>query len=141
MVIPSYGKKSLERLSTAHPDLQRLFHEVIKEIDITIIYGHRSPEEQFELYKIGRELQGDKWVVVGKIVTNLDGFNKQSEHNFLPSNAVDTAPYPIDWSDISRFKKMGGVIKRIAKEMNINISWGGDWKSFKDYPHTELKGV
>lgn len=135
----TFSKKSLEKLNTADERLQRLFKEVIKETDITIIFGHRSSEEQFELYKQGREFINNQWVKTGKTVTNLDGINKKSNHNYYPSKAVDIAPYPIDWNNIERFKILSSVVKRKALELGINVQWGGDWKSFKDYPHWEIK--
>ena len=134
-----FSKRSRDNLSTASENLQRLFNEVIKEIDCTVICGHRSPEEQFELYKKGRVNKDFKWIVVdkSKVVTNIDGRAKKSNHNYLPSRAVDVVPYPLDWNDISAFKKLGEVVKRKAKELDIKISWGGDWQTLKDYPHYE----
>ena len=134
-----FSKRSRDNLSTASTNLQKLFNEVIKEVDCTVICGHRSPEEQFELFKKGRENKNFKWVVVdkSKVVTNIDGRAKKSNHNYLPSRAVDVVPYPLDWNDISAFKKLGEVVKRKAKELGIKISWGGDWQTLKDYPHYE----
>ena len=134
-----FSKRSRDNLSTASTNLQKLFNEVIKEIDCTVICGHRSPEEQFELYKKGRVNKDFKWTVVdkSKVVTNIDGRAKKSNHNYLPSKAVDVVPYPLDWNDINAFKKLGEVVKRKAKELGIKISWGGDWQSLKDYPHFE----
>ena len=39
------------------------------------------------------------------------------------------------------YTKVANHIKAIAKEQNIKLEWGGDWKSFKDYPHIELFGI
>ena len=134
-----FSKRSRDNLSTASINLQKLFNEVIKEVDCTVICGHRSPEEQFELFKKGRENKNFKWVVVdkSKVVTNIDGRAKKSNHNYLPSRAVDVVPYQLDWNDIAAFKKLGEVVKRKAKELGIKISWGGDWQTLKDYPHFE----
>lgn len=137
--MPSFGEKSLAKLKTCHPDIQKVMHEAIKHFDFTVIYGHRTPEEQFELYKQGRRLDSSgKWVKVGKTVTNLDGKSKKSNHNYSPSRAVDIAPYPIDWNNISRFQKMAEVVKKAAETVGVKIVWGGDWK-MRDYPHFEVK--
>lgn len=136
--MPSFGQKSKDRLKTCHPDLQKVMEEAIKEYDFTVIYGQRSVEEQFELYKKGREFKDGQWVKVGATVTNLDGKTKKSMHNHSPSLAVDIAPYPIDWNDLKRFKEMADVVKKAAEKLGVKIAWGGDWKSFKDYPHVEL---
>lgn len=126
-----FSKRSIERLKTCHPLLAVIALEAIKEMDFVVICGHRTPEEQQALYAQGR-------TKAGRIVTNIDGVTKKSQHNLKPSLAMDLAPYPIDWNDIERFKKLGALIKRIAKENATPISWGGSWK-MKDYPHFELK--
>ena len=135
-----FSKRSKGNLATADEKLQKLFNEVIKEIDCTVIYGHRTPEEQFELFKKGRERIDGWWQVVdkSKVVTNLDGNTKKSKHNYYPSKAVDVVPYPLDWNDIESFKLLGSVVKRKALELGIDIEWGGDWKSLKDYPHYQI---
>jgi len=92
-------------------------------------------------------LQSDgTWKKVGSVVTNIDGKSKKSKHNYLPSLAVDVAPYPIDWNNIQRFKDMAKSYIESAKEEGIKIVWGADWdmdgdiKEHKliDYPHFEL---
>lgn len=106
-------------------------------MDFTIVYGHRSSEEQAELYKMGRPK--------GQIVTYCDGKEKRSQHNFTPSRAVDIVPYPEGWEDLERFHFVAGVImttaRRLLEEGKIDniIEWGGDWRSFKDLPHFQIK--
>lgn len=70
--MPSFSKRSRDNLETADVRLQKLFNEVIKEFDCTVISGHRSPEEQFELFKKGRQEIDGVWKKVGATVTNLD---------------------------------------------------------------------
>lgn len=138
--MPKFSKRSIDNLNTAHDSLKLVFNEVIKEFDCTVIYGHRTPEEQFELFKKGREKVDGWWTVTdkSKVVTNLDGVNKKSKHNYYPSKAVDVVPYPLDWNNTARFKQLAEVVKAKAKELGIEIEWGGDWMSFKDYPHYQI---
>lgn len=137
--MPRLSQKSLSKLKTCHKDLQIVILEAIKEFDFIVVYGTRTVEEQFELYKQGRKLVDGVWVKVGSTVTNIDGKSKLSMHNHLPSLAVDLVPYPVDWNNLQRFKDMAEVIKATAKRLGIKITWGGDWIKFKDYPHFELK--
>lgn len=124
--MPKFSNKSLQRLKECHPDLQRLMNEVIKIVDITIITGYRSNKEQNEKYKQG--------------LSNAKA--GQSKHNVFPSLAVDIAPYPINFNDIERFKQVAKVIMDKAKEMDISLIYGGEFKSFHgDFGHFELKGV
>lgn len=146
--MPKFGRRSRRNLNTAEYDLQRLFDEVVKYFDCTVIYGHRLPEEQFELFKQGRELRHGKWVVTErhKVVTNCDGFKKLSEHNALPSKAVDVLPYPIDFTDTKRMYMFVGFVRGKADTMGIDIRCGADWdgdtqvrdQNFHDLPHFEL---
>jgi peptidoglycan L-alanyl-D-glutamate endopeptidase CwlK len=135
--MPKLSQRSLDRLNTCHPDIQAVVNEAIKHFDFTVLSGFRSPKEQLELYKQGREFKDGKWVKVGKTVTNVDGINVKSNHNYSPSRAVDIAPYPVDWDDIGRFKQMAVVVMGCANKLSIKLTWGGDWR-MKDYPHFEL---
>lgn len=136
--MPKFGKLSRGRLATCHSDIQKVMNEAIKHYDFTILYGHRTREEQFELYRQGRDLVGGVWTKTGNTVTNLDGKSKLSEHNYSPSRAIDIAPYPIDWNNITRFIEMAAVVKKCAKDLGITLTYGGDWK-MRDYPHFQIE--
>ena len=127
-----YSQKSLERLNTCHPDLQRLFNEAIKHVDITIIDGVRTKEQQEEYVKTGKSK-----TMNSKHLKQADGY----------SHAVDAMPFPIDWNNTSRNYLFAGFIKGLAVSMGINIRMGADWdgdfdtkdQTFNDVPHFELK--
>lgn len=125
-----FSGKSKERLATCHPELQRLFNEVVKHYDCTVTCGHRSKDEQDEAVRTGHSKLA--W--------------PNSKHNSLPSKAIDVVPFPIDWADTSRFYHFGGFVLAVAQQLGIKIRWGGDWngnlqfrdEKFKDLPHFEL---
>ena len=105
--------------------------EVIQHIDITILCGARSVEEQQELFRQGK--------------SKLDGVNKMSKHNHLPSLAVDFSPYPVKW-DSERFVAAAYFAKGIASQLGIKVRLGCDWngdmvfsEGFFDGPHSELE--
>lgn len=137
--MPAFGKTSEARLATCHPDLQRLFREVVKWFDCTVLEGHRSVERQQDLYASGRTKPGP-------ILTKCDGVTVLSKHNREPSLAVDVAPYPVDWQDRDRFYFFAGFVKATALMLEIPVRWGGDWdgdtevrdERFVDLPHWEL---
>ena len=123
--MPSYGARSRGRLATAHPDLQEVFNEAIKHMDIKILEGHRDEELQNLFYAQHK--------------THLK--YPASKHNKVPSEAVDAAPYPIDWNNKARFYYMAGLIIGIAKQKGIELRWGGDWNrdgNFKDNDFDDL---
>ncbi|MCP4442857.1 MAG: M15 family metallopeptidase [Aureispira sp.] len=127
-----YGKSSEKRLSSCDERLQRIMREVLKRStqDVSILCGHRTEEEQNKAFNENKS----------KVTF------PNSKHNSKPSSAVDIAPYPIDWDDTERFKLLTKVVLSVAKEMGINIRWGGDWdmdgdttdQTFNDLPHFEL---
>ena len=128
--MPKFGSRSKKNLKTCHEDLQDLFNEVIKHVDCSVIEGHRNRLRQDELFDKGK--------------TKVKYPN--GRHNANPSNAADVVPYPIDWNDRERFHLFAGFVLGIAKSMEINIRWGGDWNmnfevddnQFDDFPHFEL---
>ena len=129
--MPYFGKKSKERLNTCDSNLQKVFNEVIKHVDCSILEGHRSKDRQNKLY----EEEKTK-------VKYPDG-----RHNRQPSSAVDVTPYPVDWKDRERQTLFAGFVIGVASQMGINLRWGGDWDQdfqvvdnrFDDFPHFELK--
>lgn len=141
---------SLSKLEKVHPKLVEVMKLAITNspYDFKITQGVRTSAEQYALYCQGRTILKDKKGNKLGIVTNCDGITKKSNHQAKNDGfgyAVDIAiinpnnSKEIIWSDISMYTKVANHIKAIAKEQNIKIEWGGDWKSFKDYPHFELK--
>ena len=129
--MPKFGKKSKERLKGVDTKLVNVLNELIKIMDCTIIEGVRSEEKQQEYFKKGK--------------SKIDGITKKGMHQL--GKAIDLAPYPIDWNDRDRFHYMGGMIRGIAKQLNVNVRWGGDWdsdgqtkdNSFDDLVHVEVR--
>jgi peptidoglycan L-alanyl-D-glutamate endopeptidase CwlK len=62
----------------------------------------------------------------------------KGRHNYRPALAADLAPYPLDWNDTARFEALAKVVLACAKRLGVPLTWGGDWKRFKDFPHFEL---
>ena len=125
-----FSASSKRQLSTCDVRLQRVFNKVIENYDCKIICGHRSEADQMLAFESGKsELL---W--------------PDSNHNELPSKAVDVMPYPINWFDYQRAAHFAGFVLGIAQGMGIKLRWGGDWDRdgeikdhrFKDYPHFEL---
>lgn len=136
-----FGTRSLKSLKGIHPDLNKVLTKSIETspVDFTITDGLRTTAQQKALYAKGRTTSGS-------IVTNADGVKNKSNHQAKSDGygyAVDLYPYYNGSVQVNDDKtlinKIAPHIKKVAKEMGINIEWGGDWKSFKDYPHFELK--
>lgn len=120
--MPIFSQHSLTELATSEPKLQRLAWLTIQYVDFRVLEGHRGQERQEELFKAGTTLV--HW--------------PDSEHNAKPSRALDFVPYPTDWNDIDAFRRVGECFKAAAILLGIQIVWGGEWTSFKDWGHIEL---
>lgn len=145
-----FGRRSSKELATCDERLQKLFREVVKHYDCTVLTGHRSEVSQNQKYQ-----QGLSKVRYPK-----------SKHNAIPSQAADVVPYPIKWpdndtarvvksdpklreyvKDLARFYHFAGFVEGIASQQGVEIRFGGDWDGdrvfldnlFDDLPHMELE--
>jgi peptidoglycan L-alanyl-D-glutamate endopeptidase CwlK len=113
------GPKSLLNLKGVHSDLHRVVEKAItiSESDFTVLEGLRSLERQKTLLAAGK--------------------SKTLHSRHITGHAVDITPFPIswDWKDYPPIEK---AMKQAAKELGVDLEWGGDWKSFPDAPHWEL---
>ena len=117
------GKRSRSRLEGVHPDLVRVVERAIEitPVDFTVVEGRRSKVRQRQLVKIGASR------------------TMRSRH--LTGHAVDLAPWvdgTVRW-DWPLFYPIARAMKQAAKELDVKIRWGGDWKHFKDGPHFQLQ--
>ena len=117
------GKQSRARLEGVHPDLVHVVKRAIEitPVDFTVIEGRRSKARQHQLVKIGASR------------------TMRSRH--LTGHAVDLAPWvdgTVRW-DWPLFYPIARAMKQAAKELDVKIRWGGDWKHFKDGPHFQLQ--
>ena len=125
-----FGRTSKNRLATCDERIQKVFNEVIKFVDCSVLEGHRGKQRQNDLFGEGKTK-----------VLYPDG-----RHNSDPSRAVDVTPYPVDWDDRERQTLFAGFVLGIATGMGIKLRWGGDWDQdfqvmdnrFDDFPHFEL---
>lgn len=126
------SKRSLRRLKGVEPVLIAILTEGIKEspydFGIPRHGGFRTESEQYLLYK-----QRPK-------VTNIDGYNRKSYHQtgraFDIYAVIEGKP---TW-DHKYYKPIADHLIKIAKErFNVVLEWGGNFKSFVDLPHFQIK--
>lgn len=138
-----WSPHSLKHRSTCCRDIQRLFDEVLKEVDCRYECGHRNKAEQNRSYDLG--LSKVQW--------------PDSKHNSFPSLAADVIPFPVIWPnesdgikkyslDLGRLYMFVGYVRGIAYELGIPVRAGADWDNdfqvsdqrFHDLPHFEKIG-
>ena len=97
-------------------------HKALKYtcIDFVVTEGIRTVNEQSVLYEAGA--------------------TRTMNSRHLTGHAVDIAAWVgrgIRW-DWPLYKTISEAVKTAARELGVDIVWGGDWKTFKDGPHYEL---
>jgi peptidoglycan L-alanyl-D-glutamate endopeptidase CwlK len=116
------GPRSKQRLKGLHPDLVKVVERAIEitTVDFTVLEGLRTPERQKALVEIGASQ------------------TLNSRH--ITGHAVDLGAWVGDevrW-DWPLYHKIAAAMKDAAKQEDVKIVWGGDWKRFADGPHFEL---
>jgi peptidoglycan L-alanyl-D-glutamate endopeptidase CwlK len=90
------------------------------ELEFVVIEGMRTTQRQAELV--------------------ASGASKTMNSRHLTGHAVDLAASvkgEIRW-DWPLYHRIASAMKAAATELGVDITWGGDWKTFKDGPHFEL---
>lgn len=116
------SKRSRDRMAGIHPALEKVIERAIEitPVDFAVLEGLRTLHRQKELVAAGAS-------------TTMN-----SRH--LTGHAVDLGAWvagEIRW-DWPLYHQIAAAVKEAAKELGVQIVWGGDWKTFKDGPHFEL---
>lgn len=131
-------------IQDAWPLIQNEFFKRAPGKYLVLTTVHRSPEEQFILFKKGRtQLPNGEWVVKdqSQVVTNVDGHKNIGAHNYKPSRAidvcvVDNATGKVLWKEDYYFP-----LVEIAR--GVGLESGGEWPVNstglgKDWPHLQV---
>ncbi len=143
---PKHDSKDIKHAAI---ELQKAWPLILKEFEkaspgytLHITCSHRTPEKQFELYKLGRQNVGSidfpKWTVVdmSKKVTNCDGSKVISKHNHYPAQAIDVCVVDLKTKKVSWKDPLYQPLGKICK--NLGLTWGGNWVGLRDMPHIEV---
>ncbi|MEK3969431.1 M15 family metallopeptidase [Paenibacillus sp. FSL H7-0323] len=139
LTLDQVKSKSSTRLIGLHPVVMAaatvlIEHCYSRGVPILITQGLRTIAEQNALYEQGRSNPG-------VIVTNARG--GYSYHNF--GLAVDFALLlpngsSVSW-DMNRDYNGNNIkdwIEVVEEAKKLGFDWGGDWTTFKDYPHFQM---
>ena len=124
------GKRSLQNIEGINNILIDIIKEGIKEspfdFGIPNTGGLRTPEDQYLLFC--------------KKASKCDGYTKKSYHQ--TGKAFDIYAYvdgKASW-DSKYYEPIARHLQKIAKDkFNISLEWGGDWVTFVDMPHFQIK--
>lgn len=116
------SNRSRQSLMGVHPELVRVIEAAILQtpVDFVVIEGVRSPRRQAALVKAGA--------------------SRTLNSRHLSGHAVDLAAWvegQIRW-DWPLYARIAEAVKAKAKDLGVDLVWGGDWPRLRDGPHFEL---
>ena len=127
---------AMRGIDKLHPELQVCVNKFLNacksaDLDVCITETLRTQAEQEALYAKGR-------TAPGKIVTNCKGF--QSPHCW--GVAFDFCRNKKGWEYDNTdgfFDKVGRIAETMFNNTDYDLFWGGDFRTFVDKPHVEMK--
>lgn len=119
MVLDERSEKRLEGVNDALVSVVRRAARITR-VDFIVTEGVRTRERQAQLL--------------------AKGATQTLNSKHITGRAVDLAAVvdgEVRW-DWPLYYKLADAMKQAAKECGVAITWGGDWRTFKDGPHFEL---
>ena len=160
------SKLSLGRLNGVDANLVKVVQRAIEITpqDFMVVEGVRSKEQCYINYGKGRTASQCKAKGVPAKYAKPSAAKVTWLNNPLSSkhrkqadgygHAVDVAPFPLDWNDLSKFDKIAKAMFEAQKQLkaegkipeSTNLRWGADWdgdgkpreRGESDSPHFEI---
>lgn len=120
-----FSARSYRNLAGVRPELVAVatLALLLTDVDFVVTEGVRTVERQRKLV--------------------ASGASKTMRSRHLTGHAIDVAAWvdgDIRW-DWPLYSKIAEAFKAAAGELGVQLIWGGDWVTFPDGPHFQLKAV
>ena len=155
--MPQLSLNSLKVLETVHPDLQAVVNRCVSEFPLQLVVdqGNRTAEDEMALWlqchnKDGSpngkpHLTGCNGYAIGTTAPNgCAGSGISNHQGGLAVDIVVEVNGDIIWNgEDDVYKELAFSMKKAAAELNIPMTWGGDFEppSAPDWDHFELVKV
>lgn len=118
-----FSARSMRNLKGVHPDLVKVAVRALEitDIDFGVTEGLRTVDRQRELVAAGA--------------------SRTMNSRHLTGHAIDVVALiggEVRW-DWPLYARLAVHFKAAAHELQVPITWGGDWPRFRDGPHYELQ--
>ncbi|MFK3661177.1 M15 family metallopeptidase [Scandinavium sp. NPDC088450] len=122
MINHEFGKTTEKHLRGVHKDLSDVMRKALKlsPVDFGISEGLRNQKRQLELLASGKSL------------------TSKSRH--LTGHAVDIFAVingSVSW-EFKHYQTIATAVFKAAKDLSVDVEWGGDWTEIKDGVHFQL---
>lgn len=128
-------QRSLDNMKGLHPDLIRVLNRAqeISPTSFVVTEGLRTLERQKELWRIGATK-----TLKSRHLKQADGYGHAFDfYAYVDTNRDGKITFE-EMSSVRLMLPIADAIKKAAAEEKVAITYGGDWRKFKDYPHFEL---
>ena len=128
---------SIQRIAKLHPAVRAEALAICTglwqgDVHVRVTHGLRTWEEQAVLYQMGRRTPG-------RIVTNAKAGQSYHNYGLALDFCVLTPQKRASWNRDEDFNgdAVGDYMQVVEAFKHKGWEWGGDWTSFKDYPHLQ----
>ena len=131
----SWTQRSLDNMKGLHPDLIRVLNRALQTSPhmLVVTEGLRTLERQRELLRIGATK-----TLKSRHLKQADGYGHAFDFYALVDSNSDGKVSFEEMSNVRLMLPVANAIKAAAKEEKVALTYGGDWRKFRDYPHFEL---
>lgn len=133
-----FSNLSKQRLAQAHPDLKRVFERAIQlsSIDFRIQETLRTEAQQRENIRKGASQTMNSYHIPRK----GENFSRAVDVIALIKGA--DGKLGVSWAEM-HYYKIYDAVRKAAKELNVNLTYGGAWDqgSMKDFPEVDGDGM
>jgi peptidoglycan L-alanyl-D-glutamate endopeptidase CwlK len=127
--------RSLKNLVGVHPDLIRVLDRAlqISPTMFVVTEGLRTLERQRELVRI----KASK-TLASRHLKQADGYGHAIDfYAYVDVNRDGKVSFE-EMSNVRLMIPIAEAIKAAAAQEKVAVTWGGDWRKFRDYVHFEL---
>jgi peptidoglycan L-alanyl-D-glutamate endopeptidase CwlK len=131
----SWTQRSIDNMKGLHPDLILVLNRALQISPhmFVVTEGLRTLERQKELKRIGASK-----TLKSRHLKQADGYGHAFDFYALVDINKDGKVSFEEMANVRLMLGIAGAIKAAAAEKNIALTYGGDWRKFRDYPHFEL---
>ena len=131
----SWSPRSQYNMDGLHPDLILVLNRALQTSPhmLVVTEGLRTLERQRELLRIGATK-----TLKSRHLKQADGYGHAFDFYALVDINSDGKVSFEEMSNVRLMLPIADAIKAAAKEKNVAVTYGGDWRKFRDYPHFEL---
>jgi len=130
-----WTQRSIDNMKGLHPDLIRVMNRALQTSPhaFVVTEGLRTPARQKELLRIGATT-----TLRGRHLKQADGYGHAFDFYALVDINNDGKITFEEMANVRLMLGVAGAIKKAAADEKVAVTYGGDWRKFKDYPHFEL---